>query len=59
MKVRDRAVRQVCLVVAHSECMNFRLSGSSVRAVAEVQSGLLESIVEGEMKHASFLPSDG
>ncbi len=38
---------------------NFRLLGSLFLAVAEVQNRLVESIVEGKMKPASSLPSDG
>lgn len=38
---------------------NFRLLGSLFLAVAAVQSRLVEAIIEGKMKPASFLPSDG
>lgn len=38
---------------------NFRLLGSLFLAVAEIQNRLVEFIVEGKMKPASFLPSDG
>lgn len=57
MKVRVWAGCQVCLVVGRGES---RISGCWLfLAVAEVQSRLVESIVEGKMTPASFLPSDG
>lgn len=56
--MRVQAVCQVRLVVAHCES-RMRLLGSLFLAVAKVQNRLVDCVVEGKLKPASFLPSDG